>query len=294
MARSSRIQISASIVVFKNPPAQLEAAVQSVQSAMSNVAVTVLDNSPLDDLRAVAEGCGADYRFLGDNLGFGKAHNFAIRKYLPVSQYHLVLNPDVRFQGEVLDTLAHFMDINPNVGLVMPKVLYPDSSEQHLCKLVPHPVDLLTRRFLPSWLVRKRLSRYTMECVDFGIPRFVPVLSGCFMFLRMSVLRRVGTFDERYFMYLEDVDLCRRIATVSDTVFFPHVAIQHEYGKGSYLSWRLLRYHLNSAWRYFRKWGWLMDSERDRLNHRAFENEIVYQNSSEFRSSSIEKKALGR
>lgn len=282
MARPS-IQISASIVVFRNPPAQLKAAIRSVQSATSAVAVTVLDNSPSDDLRAVVEGLGAEYLFLGKNLGFGKAHNLAIRKYLPLSEYHLVLNPDVRFRGEVLDTLSDFMDINPDVGLVMPKVLYPDSTAQHLCKLVPAPLDLVARRFLPKGLARKRLSRYTMEGIDFRIPRFVPVLSGCFMFLRTSVLRRLGAFDERYFMYLEDVDLCRRIGTVADTVFFPDVAIEHEYAKGSYFSLRLLRYHLKSAWRYFRKWGWLVDPERDRLNRRAIENQVDYQCSLEVR-----------
>jgi GT2 family glycosyltransferase len=156
----------------------------------------------------------------------------------------------------------------------MPRVLYPDSSEQHLCKLIPTPVDLLTRRFMPllvSRLTLGSLRRYQMEGCDFSKPRFVPVLSGCFMFLRMKVLRQIGGFDERYFMYLEDVDLCRRIAAISDTVFFPDVAIYHEYRKGSYFSGRLLAHHLRSAWQYFSKWGWIVDKGRDQLNRAVFE-----------------------
>jgi hypothetical protein len=72
-------------------------------------------------------------------------------------------------------------------------------------------------------------------------------------------------------MYMEDVDLCRRIGAVADTVFYPGVAIHHEYDKGSYRNPLLRKYHLQSAWRYFNKWGWLIDSGRSRLNRRVAE-----------------------
>lgn len=281
-------RISASVVAFQNEPDQLLTVIKSVADSTLEVALAVVDNSPSDKLRRFVEGLGAKYLFTGKNLGFGKAHNIALQHYIDSSEYHLVLNPDVSFGTEVIGTLDEFMRNNPNVGLVMPRVLYPDSTEQHLCKLVPSPIDLLSRRFLPAvtlGLVEKRLRRYMMQDVDFCSPRFVPVLSGCFMFLRAAVLRKAGSFDERYFMYLEDVDLCRRIGAVADTVYFPGVSIQHEYTKGSYFSWRLLRYHIESGWRYFWKWGWIFDPERDRLNRKAFTDETVYQNSLQLASN---------
>ena len=90
----------------------------------------------------------------------------------------------------------------------------------------------------------------------------VPSLSGCFMFMRCSVLKQVGGFDERYFMYAEDLDLCRRIGEVSKTIFYPKVSIIHEYGKGSYKNKKLLKYHIISVIKYFNKWGWFWDSKR--------------------------------
>ena len=83
------------------------------------------------------------------------------------------------------------------------------------------------------------------------------------MFLRTSVLKRVGGFDETYFLYMEDLDLCRRIGQVARTVFYPAVSVMHGYQKGSYKSSRLLKHHLRSAVRYFNKWGWFFDAERD-------------------------------
>ena len=94
----------------------------------------------------------------------------------------------------------------------------------------------------------------------------VPSLSGWFMFMRVSVLKEVGGFDERYFMYAEDLDLCRRIGEVSKTIFYPGVSVVHEYEKGSYKSKKLLKYHTVSIIKYFNKWGWIFDSKRKKKN----------------------------
>jgi GT2 family glycosyltransferase len=94
----------------------------------------------------------------------------------------------------------------------------------------------------------------------------VPSLSGCFLLMRSDVFRRIKGFDERYFMYLEDVDLVRRIGDIARTVFDPHVTVTHAYGKGSYRSFKLLSYHTKSAITYFFKWGWFFDQARRTRN----------------------------
>lgn len=265
------LRVSGSIVAYKNSSAQIASAIRSFVAGSISLGVTVVDNSPTDTLRDIVAEAGADYCFSGGNVGFGAGHNIAIRKYSGASEYHLVLNPDVSFGPEVLQALYQFMQCNPDVGLVMPRVLYPGGEEQGLCKLLPTPSDLLIRRFgglLKHSVFRTKMDRYLLVGVDLTTPRVVPSLSGCCMLIRMSVLQKIGLFDERYFLYMEDVDLCRRIGEVSKTMYFPYVAVFHEYQKGSYHNWLLMKHHLESAWKYFSKWGWFVDKTRDRLNQR--------------------------
>ena len=161
------------------------------------------------------------------------------------------------------------MDGHPEVGQVMPKVFYPNGELQYLCKLLPTPMDLLCRRFIPyKKYIEKRNNRYELRFTDYDSIMEVPSLSGCFMFIRTDVLKEIGGFDERFFMYAEDIDLCRRIGKVSRTIYYPLVSIYHEYEKGSYKNRKLFKYHICSVIKYFNKWGWLFDSERKERNNR--------------------------
>ncbi|MBZ5489507.1 MAG: glycosyltransferase family 2 protein [Acidobacteriia bacterium] len=266
------VRVTCSLVLYQNQPEQVRLCIKSVLSSDLKVRLVVIDNSPLDKLRETA--AGADYYFSGHNLGFGAGHNIAIRKLLSGSDYHLIVNPDVRFGSEVLNALYQFMQRNPDVGLVMPRVLYPGGEEQGLCKLLPTPSDLLIRRFggpLRRSIFRAKMDRYLLRGVDLTSPRVVPSLSGCCMLVRTSLFEKVGLFDERYFLYMEDVDLCRRIGEVSKTMYFPDVAVFHEYQKGSYHNWLLTKHHISSAWKYFSKWGWFVDKTRDQLNQNGCE-----------------------
>lgn len=265
-------QVSVSIVVFKNDPDEVVSAIRSVLSASLRVKCTVVDNSPTPILRSAVTECGAIYVFAGSNLGFGRGHNLVMRSDHDASEYHLVLNPDVHFTQDILSVIYRFMDENPSVGLVMPRIRYPDGSDQQLCKQIPAPLDLISRRFggvFGRLLFEKQLNKYQLRHLDMTVTREIPCLSGCFMFIRSPILGEVGFFDERYFMYMEDVDLCRRIGRTSKTVFYPQVAVTHGYAKGSYRDSKLLKYHLQSAIKYFSKWGWIFDPDRRSLNKRT-------------------------
>jgi GT2 family glycosyltransferase len=186
--------------------------------------------------------------------------------------YHVVLNPDVYFDPGVLERLLEIARSRPDVGLMMPKILNLDGSTQSLCKKLPTPLDLILRRFLPAALkpfLEKRLAGYELRDQDYTRILSVPVLSGCFMMINCEALSQVGLFDERYFMYLEDVDLCRRMRQRFETIYFPDVAVYHRYEKGSYRSVRLMVRHIISAFRYFQKWGWFSDRERTAINQKA-------------------------
>ena len=264
-----RNKLTASIVAFHTEPDILSRAIaRFLRSAVSGK-IVVVDNSRDNALEQAALESGAEYVFTGRNIGYGRGHNIALRRFLDESVYHLVLNADVLFEPTVLDELFVFMQTNPNVGLVMPKVVYPDGSTQHLCKRIPTAFDLFTRRFLPGPLrnmASARMLRYECRHLDLDQSLSAGFLSGCFMFLRMQALRAAGLFDENIFMYMEDVDLTRRIHEHFDTVYYPYGSITHEHAGGSRTNLNLLRYHLVSTIYYFMKWGWFFDAKAARIN----------------------------
>ena len=268
------MRVNACIVAYDNPLVMLKAAVKSVfeeQDVLNNL--YFIDNSSTDRLRKHFE-ISTHYHFSNKNLGFGKGNNIAMQKSIDDEvDYHLLVNPDVYFEKGVIKELVTFMDANPDVGLVMPKITYPDGNTQYLCKLLPTPFDLIGRRFF-SWgpfrkYVDKRNNLFELRGSCYEKQIDVPVLSGSFMMIRTSVLKEVGLFDERYFMYLEDFDLCRRIGEVCRTTYYPKVSIVHEYKKGSYFNRRLFKHHIISALKYFNKWGWCFDKKRKVRNQQC-------------------------
>ena len=225
----------------------------------------IVDNSP----KALAIDFPEKVRYIhtGENVGYGRGHNIALREsiYDQVA-LHLVMNSDIIVKAEDIDTLCAFMQSQPAVGQLMPRVVNPQGELQHLCKLLPTPLDVFGRRFLPASWVRRRNSRYELHDADYSRPMNVPYLSGCFMLLRTEAVQKARLFDERYFMYPEDIDLTRTIHRDYLTLYYPAITIVHNHKKASYQSWRMLWVHIVNMCRYFNKWGWLFDAERRQFN----------------------------
>ena len=263
--------ITASIVLYNNERKVLLESINSFINSKTDVDtfLYLIDNSPTDELKDIINNPKVQYIFNPSNPGFGAAHNIAITDAISKnSEYHLVLNPDIYFDTDVIHSLLNFMDENPNIGNVMPKVLYADGSLQYLCKFLPTPYDWIGRRFNPiKKMVAERNEYFEMRFTGYNKIMDVPYLSGCFMFLRMSAIKNTGLFDDNIFMYGEETDLCRRlIANGFRTVFYPEVTIYHHFEKGSHKSWRLTKIGMQSAIYYFNKWGWFNDKERKRIN----------------------------
>lgn len=265
--------ITASIVLYKNPPQKIRKCVESIKNENFFVRCIVVDNSPTDKLGKELKNCDIEYHKTQKNIGYGAGHNIALRKSLSDGcGYHLVVNPDIYFERGTLESLLEYMEIksNSDIGLITPNVLYPDGSMQNLCKLLPTPFDLFRRRFLPSTGILKKMNdKYEMRHSGYNKTMNVPYLSGCFMFFRVNALKEAGLFDERFFMYLEDTDITRRIHKHYKTVYYPEVSVFHGYEKGSYKNIKLLQYHLISTIKYFNKWGYFLDSERREFNRIA-------------------------
>ncbi len=226
----------------------------------------LVDNSPAPT-SVVDQDNRVQYIFVGKNIGYGSAHNIALHKTTDENiLFHLVLNSDILLHAEDIDAMCAYMEQHLEVGQMMPKVVCPNGEMQYLCKLLPTPLDVFGRRFLPNRLIAKRNAQYELRQSGYNKIMNVPYLSGCFMLLRAEAVQQVGFFDERFFMYPEDIDLTRRIHRNYQTLFYPSVTIVHNHTRGSYHSMRLLWIHIVNMCRYFNKWGWFCDKERDHFN----------------------------
>ena len=231
--------------------------------------IYLLDNSEDRELHPKSEIKHPKLRYMhmGANLGYGKAHNIALREsaYYKTA-FHLVLNSDVQVKAEDIDAMHDWMLVNQQVGILMPKVLNPDGTQQYVAKRLPTPLDVIGRRFLPACLMAGCNKRYELRDLDLTRPINAPYLSGCFMFLRTKAAVEAGLFDERYFMYPEDIDLTRTIHRNYLTLYYPEWTVIHAHARDSYKNKHMLRIHIQNMCRYFNKWGWFFDKERRLFN----------------------------
>lgn len=254
------MNLTVSLVLYQNVPEKLLKAVNSALKTPIKIRLCVVDNSPTSELSNIfQESKEVDYFYnQGQNVGFGKAHNLAISK-LPQAPYHLVLNPDVYFDEQVIPELIQYLETHKDIGLIQPKICFPSGETQYLCKRQPTVLALFARRFIPKAFhsyFKSYLDWYEMRDTQYNKIIDVPYLSGCFMLFRRPYLDEIGYFDENIFMYLEDADITLRMAKKYRSVFYPKVQIYHYWERGAYKSWRLTMVTIQSAIYYFNKYGW--------------------------------------
>lgn len=266
-------KITASLVLYNNHPDEFGIAIESFLNSVEDAHIVIFDNSEKKIISSVLLDKRVTHLHIGENIGFGAGHNRAFAEISRDSDFHVVINPDVSFDNDVINRLMSILVSDSSIGVIMPKIVYPDGSLQHLCKLIPTPLDLIARRFVPLKYIQDKINnRYELHNLPQTETIDVPILSGCFLIIRSDMLRRYGGFDERYFMYMEDVDLTRRIGSYARVVYEPTVSVVHGYAKGSYRNRKLFLYHLKSAILYFNKWGWIFDSDRTNRNKRMLRN----------------------
>ena len=263
--------LTASIVVHNAPAPQLEKALECLlRSDVSKV--YVIDNSPEDNLRCVESiDERIEYRYV-ENRGFGAGHNIAIRDILYSGGYHLVMNADVCWKGDIVRELVEYMALHEDIGMIAPKVFYPDGDLQYSCRMLPTPVDLFAKRFLPSGIIKQRMDRYLLANHNHDKALNCPYLLGSFLLFRVEALRECGIFDERFFMYPEDIDITRRIHEKWKTIYYPVVSIVHEHTAASRRSLKMLWIHISNMIKYFNKWGWIIDKKRSDFNKTLLRN----------------------
>jgi GT2 family glycosyltransferase len=225
-------------------------------------AIVSNDHRPGEFVERLAEGA---VLFLANisNPGYGKAINQAVRQ-LEADGFHSpylgALNTDLVWEEGCFEAMLDWMDTQEQIVVAVPRILNPAGEVQYLCKNDPTVLAFLSRRFFPAkfkpkWL-RRYDSWYIMESENYDVMFDVPYLSGCCMLMRSRAFQAVGGFDERFFLYLEDADLTRALRRIGRTVHLPAASVIHHWGRGNHHSKWLTLVNIQSAWIYFRKWGW--------------------------------------
>jgi len=196
------------------------------------------------------------------NIGYAQANNQAIK--LAKGKYVLILNPDVVVLPNAIEQLVEYLEKNEKVGIVGPQLLNPDKTVQNSCYHFPKLITPAVRRTflgkLPGF--KKELARYLMLDFDHQQIREVDWLIGACLMIRKDVLKEVGYFDERYFLYFEDVDFAKKVWQAGyKVVYFPKAQMIHLHRRLSAdksaliaLFSKITWVHINSALKFFIKW----------------------------------------
>ncbi len=232
---STSIDISV-VIVGWNARHYLELCLESLVKAPPHrsIEVLVVDNASTDGSVEMIEAKFPWLKLIksSENLGFAKGNNVAIRQCQ--GRYIALVNPDVIVFPGCLDALADFLDQNPKVGNVGPRVLNPDMSVQSTCRRFP----TLWNNFCSATRLERAFkgSRFFSGEHMFYFPHdrtlTVDVLVGCFSMIRRETFDSVGLLDEGLFMYGDDVDWCRRARNAGwQVVFYPGGQAIHDRGK---------------------------------------------------------------
>jgi len=213
------------VIVNYNVKHFLEQCLMAIERARHNLTteIIVIDNASVDGSQTMVKKKFPQVRLIENhkNLGFGKANNQALK--IAQGKYVLILNPDTLIQEDTLLILKNFLDEHLNISAVGCKLINPDGSFQIASRRsIPTPWIAFTKiiglsRIFPNSTI---FGRYNLTYISPEIESEVDVLSGSLMMVRREILNKVGYFDEDYFMYGEDIDLCYKIKKAGGIIYY--------------------------------------------------------------------------
>jgi len=268
------MDISIVVVHYKSPDL-LEQCIKSITDRYPEMAgnFVIIDNSPHPKTSKRIKDTFPKERYIPSrvNVGFAKAINWGMKN--SNSKYVLILNQDIVVQNDAIRKLHDFMEENEKVAITGPQLIYKDGDIQRSCCRFYTPKIVIYRRtFLGKFSgPKKKLKWFTMEDYDREIVRDVDWVVGAAMMFRRKALDEVGYFDERFFFYFEDVDLCRRMWEHGwRVVYVPHAKMTHYHTRESAekegilsLTNKMTRIHVQSGIKYFMKYRGRKESPRE-------------------------------
>ncbi|MCL2532393.1 MAG: glycosyltransferase family 2 protein [Oscillospiraceae bacterium] len=249
--------VTASIVTFNNI-STIESTLRTLKEQTQGVRLHlyVIDNSSHDGTLDFVADLDPNIELVRIpwNVGFGAGHNLILPRLR--SKYHVIINPDISLSEDAITNMARYMDENPDVAMLSPRIVYPKTGEpQILGKRNPRLKYLFASRLRRGKLAHRLLHEYAMTNeMNFGKTFDIENATGCFMFIRTETLQKIGGFDERYFLYFEDCDITRSLAKQGRVLWYPHATVQHAWKRESKKNFRLMLIQIESMLRYFWKW----------------------------------------
>lgn len=254
--------LTISIVAYRNYE-DIRIAIKSIEEFTNEKIlkkIYIVDNSCFCDepeeltdfKRFVSQYCDVMYIDAGENLGFGRGHNYVLPQIQ--SRFHAIVNPDIELKEDAFSALIGYMDDHGDVGMCIPRIVDKNGELQKVYRKEVTVFDMFIRMFCKG-MFKKRQAEHTLQNEDYSKPFQVPFGQGSFLLIRTELWKKIDGFDDRYFMYLEDADLCKRVNQVSKLMYCPDATVIHKWEKGSHKSRKLFLIHLKSMMLYFVKWG---------------------------------------
>ncbi len=258
-----------SIVVFGTNADELDKVISYMNLNLIQISydLIVIDNKGDKKTEKYCLNQGILYLKTFKNLGFGAGHNLASKHFNFSHRIQLILNPDVLISGENIFDAFNYIDQNKSVSLLSPKLLNEDGSIQYICRFLPSPISLIKRFFSKVFNLKTNTLEDKLNLAKDHIE--VPSIHGACFFVRSSNLKLIKGFDEKYFLYVEDIDLCRELSEYGSIIYLPSCFAIHGHQRGSYKKLNLLKSHLRSFIYYFNKWGFVFDNKRKIANSAA-------------------------
>lgn len=193
------------------------------------------------------------------NLGYGQGNALGIRH--AHGEYLLIINPDNELEPRGLERMVAEMEQHPDIGILAPQLVHPDGSIRDSFRRFPTITAVFLKRTILKWLFPTPVDRYVQRDMDTKTVRDVDWVVGACLLLRHFFYKELGGFDPRYFLFFDDIDLCRRCTLAGKRViYFPLVCATDrksrlsEGGPFSLLTKWTVRTHLRDALKYFWKW----------------------------------------
>jgi GT2 family glycosyltransferase len=252
------IDISVIIVNWNTKALLLDCVASLYQTThTSSLEIIVVDNASKDGSIEALRSNFPDVSAIvnKENLGFAKANNIGIKK--AKGRYVCLVNSDVKALDNVLDNMRTYMEHHPEVGALAPKTFFGDMSIQKNCREFPTLRNIFCQEFFLDVLFPNVAALHGREMFhfDYDATSEAEVLSGCFIMVRKEVIAQIGSLDERFFFYAEDVDWCKRIHDGGwKLMYYPGAeAIHFGYGSSSSAPIRFQIELLKANWKYWEK-----------------------------------------
>ena len=251
------MKISGSIVTYNNADT-IKKCIDSILEYTSgknyNFKLYIYDNASSDITPEILSTYSDKVKviYAKENKGFGHGHNYIIKRVR--TDYPFVINPDIYLEQDVMGELAEYLKNMPDIGLITPKILSIDGTEQPIPKYGPS-IRYSFIGNLPGfkWLRRK----YSRQDEVLSEPTDIEFCTGCFFGARTDYLKQIKGFSSSYFLYCEDSDLSKKVlADGKKIVYYPDAEAYHNWNRENTHSVKAFFRFIRSLLIYFKKWGW--------------------------------------